>query len=389
MIKFSYSQKKKAISLIISLQLTDILSGYEFIQRADLELRQKWRQPLLQTYTIQRSTYEQQITRYKILINRRKLVFRISLIMVALFLFTGFLLSILPLIFSGDAAWFTESLCVGPIILIIGVGIGIVVGGTYFYIPTPTKPNQPITPTSLYNQLVDPPLLERWLEGFNAGLKAKHPDDGYSGEVRFIRELEKSFPDMLILHRLVQKPGDDLDLVVIGNKGMWLFEVKYWKGSIVLENGEWRKSKKYRGRKGDEMTDIRKIEQPPQLQWQRMKNDLVYTLKRNMPEFDSKKKGMQTIKGGVVFTHPKSRFDIPKDAGFSWGNISFWLKQIQQAPFVPYYQNHANVFEILEILLQRHQQVEGSKKTKSMNLFAKELFDKANDELKTFIKNLG
>lgn len=54
------------------------------------------------------------------------------------------------------------------------------------------------------------------------------------GEHDFVRQLQRVLDSShYIIYRLQQKRSDDIDVTVVGPTGIWVFEVKYWAGSIT------------------------------------------------------------------------------------------------------------------------------------------------------------
>ncbi len=373
--------------MVISLNLTNLKIGYEAVQRSEQKLRNRWRKPLVEKYSEQRLEYDSLMKIMKLREKNRKLAFGVGFGLIGFFFLIGVILSLLPFVVPEGSSWAADILCIGPIFCVLSLGGLIVLGGIAMYLPKPSQPDIPERPMDAFDQLVKPELTEQWMEALAVKTPTKGPDEGITGELLFLEKIKHLSKQMFVLHRLVQKNGDDLDVVLIGSKGIWLFEVKYWKGSIQMENGEWQKSKKYKRRTGDEITDVRHIEQPPNTQWRRMKKDLVHTIERNHPDKNCINTIKQSIYGGVVFTHPQSRFDIPKNAGFNWGNIPFWVQQIDEAKTIPYFEDLNNIFEILDVFLARHQQVTKPGNLVSMLDVARYLESYTNQLLSDFCRN--
>jgi len=200
-------------------------------------------------------------------------------------------------------------------------------------------------------------------------------------------EIEKLEMNGYILHRLVQKVGDDLDLVLIGNKGLWLFEVKYWSGTIIHEQGQWHQEKRYFLRGGVGQTNLRPVSQPPETQWKRMRDDLVYTLTRHAPNLVKDHLAIKDIQGGVVFTHPSAEIEIPKGAGFNWGNIPFWIQFLQDAPVKEEFCDERLCLMITEIILNRHNIIEKDSILQSMSDYVEQIVAQEEIKIKNWTQN--
>jgi hypothetical protein len=117
------------------------------------------------------------------------------------------------------------------------------------------------------------------------------------------------------------------------------------------------------------------------MQWQRMRDDLIYTLNRQAPGLVKRYPGLSQIQGGVVFAHPESEMFIPPGAGFSWGNLPFWLQKFQEAPPEPLFADERLVLTVVEVLLRRHQRVLGQPANRSMLKVAQDLVAQTDTRL--------
>jgi hypothetical protein len=369
--------------LIINLNLTDIITGYDVISEYERTFRQRWIQPLLENYAQRRTFYEIELKVYQRSLRRRKMIFLSGTMLLLVLVATGSILLAHALANPDSGQQLSGLICLAPIFCVGGVGIAIMMGATFLFLPSPKRPDPPVHPLKDKNKVITPPLTDRWWVGMAAPAAPTQPDEGYAGEVLLIKKLEEISFNQLILHRLVQKDGDDLDVVVIGERGIWLFEVKYWKGSILHEDGEWQQMKTFRGPGGRAKMNRRIIENHPDQQWQRMKDELLLTLRKHLNSSFIKSSEV-VIHGGVLFAHPKSKITIPKGSGFSWGNLSFWLNQYTNTPADPVFQDDRNKLLVAEVLIKRHQQVVSESPLKSMKELADRLIIQADEEINTY-----
>lgn len=364
---------------LLSLSLTDLSSGYEKLSSFDQELRTRQRLPKLRAYAEKRSAYEVSQADF-LKKNKQKRAVLITIGLAASF-FSIFGLIALALNYShlakmGDA--FSNIVRLGPIFLLGGAGCILILAGAAFFWPLPKAPVVPKNPIQENQKAQYPSLYKEWSKNLLGKFPEKQSDEGATGEKLFVQTLEQIQDKGFILYRLVQNRGDDLDVVIVGSKGIWLFEVKYWSGNIAWEDGEWHKRKSYFGRGGKEKTETMQINQPPDLQWRRMRDELVYTLNRHSGSLLRKQPGLTNIHGGIVFTHHDAEITIPKGAGFSWGNTSFWYQNYQNSPEDPLFTDPQVVFRILDVLLDRHQKVTAIKPTLSLAKIADQLIRETN-----------
>jgi hypothetical protein len=372
---------------LISFSLTDLVSGYDYLRAAQQELIHKWRQPLLEGYSRQRRVYDQSSLQVKQNQLQKKRIILVGISIISLLLLSGLAALGLSFVQDLDPTWQRILFTAAPLLCLSGIGAGLILGGVVIYSPRLHPPSRPPNPLQVASASEIPTLLLNWqktMQHDEAEKKvAAPPDEGYTGELYLVQSLEQLPIHGYILHRLVQKEGDDLDVIAVCQKGIWLFEVKYWKGSIFRNKGQWTKEKTYLGRGGIERTAVRQVSQPPEMQWQRMRDDLVYTLSRQAPGLVKRYPALTQIQGGVVFAHPESEMFIPSGAGFSWGNLPFWLEKIQEAPPETLFTDEHLTLTVVEVLLRRHQRVLGQPAKRSMLKIAEEQVAQAEQRLQS------
>ncbi len=272
---------------LISLSLTDLISGYDYLRAAQQELIHKWRQPLLEGYTRQRTSYDRSSHQVKNKQVQKKRITLVGTILISLLFLSGLAALVISLVPDLDPAWQRLLFTASPVLCLSGIGAGLILGGILLYSPRlrPASPPQNLLQVASTSEI--PALLMKWQKSMQINPAEEKPDtppdEGYTGELYLVQGLEQLPIHGYVIHRLVQKEGDDLDVIAVCQKGIWLFEVKYWKGSIFRNKGQWTKEKTYLGRGGVERTAVRQVSQPPEMQWQRMRDDLIYTLNRQAP----------------------------------------------------------------------------------------------------------
>ncbi len=374
---------------LISLSLTDLVSGYDYVRAAQQELIHKWRQPLLEGYTRQRTVYDKSSLQAKQnQVQKKRLILAVILV-ISVSILSGLAILLLSLLPGMSATWQRFLFTASPVLCLSGIGAGLVLGGFILYSPRLRPPAPPPNPLQQASASEIPALLANWQKSMQVDPSVDKteppPDEGYTGERYLVQSLEQLPIHGYILHRLVQKEGDDLDVIAVCQTGIWLFEVKYWKGSIFRNKGQWTKEKTYLGRGGVERTSVRQVSQPPEMQWQRMRDDLIYTLNRQAPGLIKRYPALTRIQGGVVFAHPEAEMFIPPGAGFSWGNLPFWLQKFQEAPPEPLFTDERLVLTVVEVLLRRHQRVLGQPASRSMLKIAEKLVAQSDQRLQSLV----
>jgi hypothetical protein len=245
----------------------------------------------------------------------------------------------------------------------------------------PVKPLHPMR-NGLFH-----PLLPEWKTHLSGRLPASYPHEGAKGEYRFIQRLRKVRQgSAYIIYQLMQGYGDDMDVVVVGEKGIWLFEVKYWNGTVYWKDGVWEHKKTFLGRGGRQVTENRAIQQGPDLQWKRMAKELVKTLKFRNPSLLASFPELADIQGGIVFSYPGTRLRI-KNAPFNWGSVEYCSKAYQSAPKLKTL-NEAAVMQALETLLMRHQHLFSDIQTRSMDVCARQIIHQEQKRLGNWLQQI-
>jgi hypothetical protein len=180
---------------------------------------------------------------------------------------------------------------------------------------------------------------------------------------------------------LQQQPGNDIDITIVGPLGIWVFEVKYLKGIVRWRDGWWSQRKTYRGRSGMPVTEIREAEEAYDQQWQRMADSVVATLRRHAPDLIERIPKIVRIRGGLVFTHPQGKYDIPPGSPFNWGIIPFWIEKLRTVPPVNEI-DEKSIYQVLDVLLERHAEVSELNAQHSMLQYAEDLILKAGEKIR-------
>jgi len=355
--------------ILLDNRLTDLIRGYDRVREADLRLRSKWRHRLLVTYARRREAYDSARVRYRQQMSGFTPKAVIGLIAASLVCLLGLFLE-------------GTSVCLGFLLMVggaVSAGLLAIIWLWRAVISAPKRPRHPLH-GSLKDRLF-PRLLPLWRRKLRGRLPAHKPYAGASGEYNFVRQLQRLADDAsYVIYRLQQRPGDDVDVTVVGPKGVWVFEVKYWSGRIGYRNGRWAHVKSYYKPGGFRVTESKEIEQPPDRQWRRMADDVAETLRRRAPRLVAVLPVVAEIKGGLVFTHPKAAYDIARGCPCAWGDIAGWTRCLKSAPVLPDLHERL-ILRILDVLLARHRKVSGSGVAISMDTYATELVQETEARL--------
>src|SRR5690349_14624483 len=344
--------------MLIDLFLSDLIAGYKEIKTARQALIKKWRLELLRAYTRQWDAHTQQIARQEAhKAQYQRLLPYIGAVLVVVCSIGGWLT-----LRSVDMA------CFG-MLLTLGAGFGALIGmGIWMrFSETPTPPENPVTWTSNdedespLRQKLFPKLLPLWRQQMAVRVPTIEEVDrlaeetgkwGLIGEFDLIRELERVVsPDTYVLHSLKPKSGDDMDVVVIGPKGFWYFEVKHWNADFVWQNGQWQV-----WQFDHTSQDFQPVamQEYPDHQWARMRDEALINLRSSADDLLKKVPVMGNVQGGIVFSNVHAQIQIDRSAPFRYGTVEQWVAVYQAAPRLKD-MSPGRTLQLLEILLKRHQ----------------------------------
>ncbi|UCD42643.1 MAG: NERD domain-containing protein [Chloroflexota bacterium] len=361
---------------------SEIIAGYDKIQSAENNLQSEWRDPLLSVYARQREYYEHELQQYQEIraqFNRR---LRLGIWMSSALLLLGLL--VLPgLILINELGDFRGPLfCFAPLLILGGLTGWAIIVVLWIWQRDQVKPTPPQNPlkTDLFV-----PLIPTWKEALHGELPKKKPHPGATGEYHFITRLLTLTDDSLILYRLNLKPGEFVDVVLIGPKGIWVFDILFLKGLIRWRDGKWSQIQSSRRLSRKSPSTIEQVVQPFEQHWQTNADLVSEILRVHAPVFSAKSLEANTIRGGLVFTHPKGRYDIPPGCPFNWGIVSFWLDKLNSVPNQEYIDEYA-MMEILNALLTRHQRLSNVQNLSSMYDYANSIISNSESRIQSWIR---
>jgi hypothetical protein len=360
--------------MLISDRLTELVSGYERLRKAEHQLPERWRHEVMAAYARRQEAFEARQARHQ---RQLRLLRRGTAWVgggVLLFLVVS---SVLP---ARIADALPDLFCVG---LLVGLALAVlwlVVG----LLQRPNPPQHPLKPP-LHNQLF-PRLYPQWRRGMKGSMTPGTPDDhGWEGEAELIRALEARIgADTFILHRLQQNYGDDIDVVVVGSRGVWVFEVKFWSGRITWRQGDWTRKQTYYREGGERVVKERTVRQSPDRQWRRMVDEVKRTLQRHVPHLMWR---LPKIRGGVAFTCDNAKYDISQTAPFAWGTTRGWADYVADARPLTGFEVSTQL-QVLETLLSRHRQVSGREPQRSMAAYAQQLIEETEARLQQWVDEI-
>jgi len=192
------------------------------------------------------------------------------------------------------------------------------------------------------------PLLASWKRGIHGPVPQKNTP-GARGEVRFVHLLAEALDDRYYLvHNVLLVPNWNIDLALAGPSGLWLWESKYWQGTVVrFPTGHWQQWKS---------TSVREIEFAPDEQWALAARALSHILRRRAGLEMTRTPILLPPQGGIVFTHERVNVIITGDCRVLWGTSGEWIERVRSAPAIEGLEEE-HLLHLIEVVLARHRDV--------------------------------
>lgn len=206
---------------------------------------------------------------------------------------------------------------------------------------------------------------------------------GDKGEIDFLHSLAFLGDEYIAVWKLLTsaKVTSDTDVLLLGPNGIWIFEVKYWKGVITKQGGVWHKD--FLNKRSSTM-ERTTFEKSPDEQWLDQKDEISKTIQKRLP---FKVELTKIIQGGIVFAHSnvhleKERIQHPLA---SYGTPSAWHKRIQKTQPIEGFGvlKRLQVLDALVTYANLHEKE--AIKIVSADVAAKRLFDQNSATLRQYV----
>ena len=347
-----------------------------------MRLQSKWRKPLLAVYAQQRENYEKDLELYNLKRSEFRSRLKLGIWMATILLVLGIL--VLPglLLINEIGDFRGPFFCFSPLLILSGLTGWAIIVVLWIWQRDQEKPQPPKNPLKI--ELIYP-LLPLWKEGLIGSLPKKKPHPGATGEFHLITRLQSLTDTSYILYGLQLVQGEDVDIILLGPKGIWVLEVIYLKGLIRWQNGEWSKIGSNRRLTAKNQYQVEKIDPAFEVKWQHASNEISELLQKNDSLLKVIHPDALKIRGGLVFTHPQGRYDIPPGCPFNWGIVPFWIERFQSLPKVEGMNDYV-IFSIMDILLERHHQVAQIQQPRPMMIHAKNIVITADENIQEWME---
>ena len=205
-------------------------------------------------------------------------------------------------------------------------------------------------------------VVEPWWKEVAHVVAARQSDDrplqeyGDVGESSFVAELSRRLDDdHVALRNAMVRPRCDVDVLVVGPTGIWVFEVKHWTGTFERRNdGSWWRTRTYFAPGGVHTVERTPFRSPPDEQWIYERSAVQETIRRRVPDA---RELAEEIGGGIVFSHPGANWDaIAQVAQAGYGPPAFWSEHVAASPTRPEL-TPPLILAILDAVLAWHRQL--------------------------------
>jgi len=367
--------------LLVDPSLTDLVAGYDLLQRKESELNNRWRGRLLAAYAKRRSTYESELKDYR----KRKDEF-LRRMRIGIWLSSGlFILGLIamPAIFLvGELGNLRGPLfCFSPLLILAGLNGWAILAGFWFWDKDRTPPDPPIHPLKENSSI---PLFNIWREGMRLSGSERNVPDASKGTLHLIARLQSVEPDSYLLTRLRIDNDDEVPVTIIGSRGIWVFEVVDLGGVIRWQEGKWTVRRSFSRSQAQPIQGKNLDEISYEKGWDCQAKLIARVIRESLPEFSQSYPKIQNVRGGIVFTNPRAKFEIPESCPFNWGVVAFWLDTIQNVSVIAGL-DQRSILQIVEILLSRQQQVTQPSPLRSMLSVTDQTIRMAEEQMETWI----
>jgi len=372
---------------LIDKSIIEIVAGYDDLLQAETQLRTKWRPQLLSAYSQRKGIADQGTIRS----GQNQLLFVVSLVFGGFFFLVGVGLACRGILQPEEN--FLVYCCAGPLLGLLGT---LIFGAAGFSRRNATNQEPQRVPLHPLRSGIFPDLRTAWMEGIEGGLKSEvsdypqhrgqtEKDYGAQGERAFIRRLKEiCCEDDFVITRSMQRPKEDVDVILIGNKGIWVFEVKHWSGKIYWDDQGWRREQTYFESGGVEVTKHPEVGVPPDEQWIRAAAEVSRTLHNRASEVLDRYPELEKIRGGIVFTKEDAEFKFQPGRPTFWGPLNFWIKTLQEIePKVDL--DTRSSLQLIEALLQRTHELEPVGEPRSMRDYAQGVVQETEKQLEAWV----
>ncbi len=219
-------------------------------------------------------------------------------------------------------------------------------------------------------------ITAQWWQAVSSQEALESAEAAEAGQVAFLKYLSENLPDdyFAVRHPLLQK-ALHVEVLLLGPTGIWLFEVKHWRGRALCRNGVWSREPAP-GERIDNTTP--RFDQ----HWLGGRETVEKTLSQRLARNAS---FGALIRGGLVFTHPQIQIEVDGSSKVQYGAPPQWLQRIQATAGMAQFSTEIQLL-VLDALLDYALSVSGARPlVKSAVDLAKALYGDLLEELRRYV----
>ncbi len=185
-------------------------------------------------------------------------------------------------------------------------------------------------------------LTEQWWQAVSSQDALESSDAAEVGQVAFLKYLAQHLPDdYFAAHSPFLQSCLNVDVLVIGPTGIWLFETKHWRGRVICRGGVWQ-------REPAPNAPLESMTTPLDQSWLAGRDTIEKTLSLKLARnanFGA------LIRGGLVFTQPDVQVQIDSSSKVQVGTPPQWLQRIRGTPQMAQFSTEIQLL-VLDALLE-------------------------------------
>ncbi len=185
-------------------------------------------------------------------------------------------------------------------------------------------------------------LTEQWWQAVTHQDTLESGDTTEAGQVAFLKYLAQHLPDDYFAARSpFLQSSLNVDVLVIGPTGIWLFETRHWRGRVICRGGVWQ-------REPAPEAPLESLTTPLDESWLTGRATIEKTLSLKLARnanFGA------LIRGGLVFTHPEVQVQVDSSSKVQVGTPPQWLQRIRGTSQLAQFSTEVQLL-VLDVLLE-------------------------------------
>jgi len=172
-----------------------------------------------------------------------------------------------------------------------------------------------------------------------------------------------------------------VDLILIGPKGIWVFDIRHWDGKVFWDDDGWRRELDTKNGRGMDTVIPLIADKTPDQMWIRSAAQVTRNLQTYAAETLERYPAFEQVLGGIVFSNEEALLKVQPGRPVFWGTPGFWIKTLNEVEPKANLENRS-ALHLVEILLERHHELTSIGQQRSMKAYAQSVIHDAEAQLK-------